>query len=144
MRSLDPVKISSFIKERERYDLTIAEKKAELHTLTAAPYTVCIDRALLRNMHFLGEIDAIAPNVSVEQLTSDHINNFIHGLAKKPSSGYDPKSIDNALNGLSMLNHIADAQARILHFANDFVERLEAIGQGSLKSTNKGKNVKLM
>ena len=144
LRSLDLVKVSAFLKERERYELDIAEKKIELPTLTAAPYTACIDRALLRNMHFLGKFDDIAPNVAVIDLSSDHVKTFISGLVKKPSSGYDPRAIDGALRGLAMPSHIADPDARVLHFANSFFERLEAIGYRSFRDTNKEKTVALM
>ena len=144
LRSLDPVKISIFLKERERYELEIAEKQIELPTLTAAPFTACIDRTLLRNMHFLGRFDDIAPNVAVSGLTSDHVKRFIFGLVKKPTSGYDPRAIDNALRGLTMPSHIADAESRVLHFANSFFERFDGIGYGSFRDTNKEKTVQLM
>lgn len=56
-KRVDPVKVSIFIKERERYELEAAKKQKELPTLTVSPYTSSIDRTLLKLMVMLGEFD---------------------------------------------------------------------------------------
>lgn len=70
LTSIDPVKVSIFVKERERYELEVGQKKTGLPTLAVAPYTSFIDRTLLRKMVFLGEFDELAPKKSAEELTS--------------------------------------------------------------------------
>ena len=76
LRSFDPAKVSYFIEERERCELEIEEKRNELPTLKAGPYTACIDRRLLNSMVFLEEFETIAPNKSAEQLSSDNVKTF--------------------------------------------------------------------
>ena len=121
LRTVDPVDVSAFLKERERYELEILEKKKELPTLTFTPYTSCIDRKLLKHMLMLGEFDEIAPDKTADQLTSTHVKTFIESFIKKPESGYDPKCIEKALEGFRMPLHIADPSARILQFASSFL-----------------------
>lgn len=72
LTSVDPVPISKFIRERERYERQVQEKKAELQTLKAASYKVSIDADLLQTLVFLGEFEKIAPDVRPN--TSKHLS----------------------------------------------------------------------
>lgn len=71
------MKVSIFIKERERYKLDVAKKQKELPNLTVSPYTASIDHVLLKHMVVLGELYSIEPDETVEQLSSDDVKAFI-------------------------------------------------------------------
>lgn len=144
LKSLDPVAVSKFIKERERYELEVEQKKAELPSLTAASYNVSIDRGLLANMVFLGKFDTIAPNKEASELTSNQVKRFIESIVKAPKTGFDPKFIDKALIGFKMPMNVADPEARVLQYANDMFERLQSIGYGEFREKNPKMTVRLM
>ena len=63
LRSVDPVQVASFLKERERYELEILSKQADLPNLKALPYTASIDRTLLKSLFFMGN-STISPKAS--------------------------------------------------------------------------------
>ena len=46
LKRVDPVQVSLFRKDRERYEQEFSEKRKELPTLTLPPYTSCIDRTV--------------------------------------------------------------------------------------------------
>lgn len=144
LTSIDPVKVSFFVKERERYELEIEQKKTKLPTLTVAPFTASIDRTLLKQLVFLGEFDEIALNKSAEELSFKEIKQFVDGIVRKLSSGFDPQCIEKALKGLQMPMHIADPHARVLHFASCFFEQLKQIGYGEFCTENHEKRTDLL
>ena len=144
LKSVDPVAVSQFVREREWYERQVAEKKAELPTLTAASYNVSIDSELLQTMVFLGKFDDIAPDVEAADLTSDHVKTFIDGLVKASTSDFDPKVVDNVLKGIRVQMSIADPEARMLHYVNDFFKRLNSVGYGAFKKENPKKTVELL
>lgn len=57
---------------------------------------------------------------------------------------FEPAIIEKALMGFSMLNNIADSDARIIHFSTDLLERFEGFGYGSFRETNPKKTISLM
>lgn len=61
LRSVEIVKFATFLRERERYEIEVAEKRKEVLSLTKATYKVSINQGLLRRMHFLGKSKEIAP-----------------------------------------------------------------------------------
>lgn len=73
MRSVAPIRVARFLKERERHELEITAKQSELPTLFP-PYTANIDRSLLKNLVFKGKFEKIAPNtLSASDLTDENI-----------------------------------------------------------------------
>ncbi len=136
LRSMDPVKVAAFLKERELYEIEVGEKRKEIPTLTVAPYTVSVDRTLLKNMCFLRRFENIAPGLTYDKLTSNHIRTFIENIVKKDVTNFDHNIVEKALSGLRMTMHIFDPEARVLHFVNDFFERLDGIGYGTFKEKN--------
>lgn len=70
LKSFDPVKVSTFVKERQRYELEVSEEQYKPSAVTLAPDISCINRNLLKHMAMLGEFDKIAPNKTPEQLFS--------------------------------------------------------------------------
>lgn len=88
--SMELDSVSFFLKDRERYELEVEQRKTELPILTVARYTSSIDRKLLKHMVSLGEFYEIAPEKSAEKHSSEEIILFINGIVKKTSSGFDP------------------------------------------------------
>lgn len=111
LSSVDTVVVSTFAHDHERYERLVEQKKTELPSTTAAPYTASIDMDLLETMFFLGKIDTIAPDMDPEDLPDDHIKAFITSIVKATSSGFDPKVIKGTLKGLRVLTSIADAES---------------------------------
>lgn len=93
LKSVNPVSVSTFLRERERYEKQVDEKRAELPTLTPAEYKVSIDMGLLETMVFLGKFDSIAPETKDTDLTSQHIKTFIENLIKSWSAGFQPSVV---------------------------------------------------
>ena len=61
LRSVDPVEIARFIKERDRYEVEIESKQGELPNLKLLPYQASIDRSLLKKLLFMGDFEDFAP-----------------------------------------------------------------------------------
>lgn len=70
----------------------------------------------------------MAPSTEVTELTDKNIKAFIEGLFKVPKTGYQPQVIERALKGVRISSQISDPEARVLHYVNDFFERLESVG----------------
>lgn len=138
LRSVDPVQIARFLKERERYELEIAAKQSDLPSLSVLPYNASIDRSLLKNLFFMGKFDHIADGIDrAAEVTDEHIKAYITSLVKH-ATGADPNLaiIEKAVESFAMSPHIADADARITHFCADFFERLEGVGCCDFREVN--------
>lgn len=146
LRSVDPIKVAVFLKERERYEIEIESKKLQIPSLSALPYKASIDRTLLKNLLFMGKFDEIAKDATeASQLSDDEIKTYIESLVSGATSrDVHPSVIEKALQSWQMPTAIGNAEARITHFCADLFERLEAIGCGSFRETNPKKTVSLM
>ncbi len=144
LKAVDPVSVSTFLRERERYERQVDEKQSELPTLKAASYAVSVDAGLLKTLVFLGEFDNIAPNVPAEELQSDHIKKYVESLVSATTSGFDPKVVENALKGLRVTMSIAEPKSRMLQYVNDFFQRLEVVGYGEFRTKNPKNTVELL
>lgn len=63
IRSVDPPKIASFLKERERYAMEVSAKRREITTLTHVPYVASIDRSMLKSLIYMGKIESRGPGI---------------------------------------------------------------------------------
>lgn len=146
LRAVDPLKVACFLKERERYELEIEDKKAEVPSLKTLPFTASIDRTLLKSLFRMGEFDEIAPNaVTVKDLTDAHIKTYVESLVKSAGSeAPHPSVIKAALVGFSMSTKIMDPKARIKTYCADFFERLDSIGCSDFPEENPKKAVRLL
>jgi len=146
LRSLEPVNVSRFLKERERYLLEIEAKQVDVPSLKALPYKASVDRSLLKSAFFFGKFQTIAADVTeVSNLTSEHIESFVKSLvARTSATRTDYSVIEKVLVGFSMPMKIVDADVRIMHYFSDFFERLESVGYGSFRTENPEQTVKLL
>lgn len=146
LRSVDPIKVVRFLKERERYELEIAAKQAEVPTLKSLPYTASIDRTLLKSLFYMGKFDDIAPEANTaKDLTDEHIQAYVKSLVSRSDTGaLDPTIIESALSGFAMPTKILDAEARITTYCADFFKRLESVGCSSFTEDNPKKSVRLL
>lgn len=146
LRSVDPVQVARFLKERERYEIEISSKQSELPSLRELPFTASIDRSLLKSLFYMGKFDSLAPNATqVNDLTNDHIKNYIDSIVSVSDGDViDPTIIDKALEGLTTPTDIANPEARIIHYCADFFERLEGIGHSNFRDKNPKLTVKLL
>lgn len=144
LRSVDPVKVADFLREREIYEMEIKEKQKEVPSLSLASYRVSNDPGLLRRMHFLGRFNKIAPKKSLAQLTSNHIEKWIQSLVKREQTLFDPVVVERCLAKLRTPMNIADPEARIMEYLNDFFNRLEQVGYDNLKDVNPKKTISLL
>lgn len=115
LKSVDPVAVSAFLKDRKRYERQVEERQGELPSLKPASFAVSIDPGLLETMVFLGEFDDIAPDTEPGDLTSEEIEKFIQSLVKSSRTGFDPNVIEGALRGLRVPARISDPKARMFH-----------------------------
>ena len=146
LRSVDPVRVASFLKERERYELEITAKQTEIPSLKTVPYTASIDRTLLKSLFYMGKFYLVAPNAaSANELTDEQLKAYIESLVNRPdSASVDPAVIESALSGLTMPMKIHDADARITTYCADFFERLDSVGCSSFPEDNPKKSIRLL
>lgn len=144
LRSVDPQQVAKFLKERERYELEVEAKQAEVPALTLVPYTASIDRTLLKHLVFMGAFDEIQENATVETLSDVHIKTYIDSLVTTSEDEVDPSRIREALKGLKFPVKIASPSARIMTYCADVFERLDAVGYGDFKTNNPKHMIKLL
>lgn len=145
LRSVDPLKVSKFFREWERYGEEVMEKRKEVPSMSLASFKVSVDRGLLKTLHGLGRLKSVAPDVAFDDLTSDKIKIFLKTLINKgDDESVNPSVIKDALKGLQMPTHISDPEARALEFVHDLFQRLESVGYGSFKDRNPEKTIKLI
>lgn len=146
LRSVDPVEVARFLKERERYELEITAKTFEVPSLKPLLYSASIDRSPLKNLFFMGKFDSIASEVTdVSRLQDSHIRTYIESIVSRSSeSPMDPAVIERALDGWCMPTHILNADARVTHFCSEFFDRLETVGCGYFREENPKKCVNLL
>ena len=145
LRSVDSVQVAKLLNERERYELEILSKQADLPTLKALPYTASIDRTLLKSLFFMGKFDNIATGVeSASSLNEGHIKTYVQSLVSCTDKTIDHVAIEKFLADLTLPMEIADANARITTYCADFFERLEIIGCGDFREQNPKKTIRLL
>ena len=143
LRTLDPADAVRFLRDRELYEAEIKEREAREGTpLKIASYRISVDPIFLRSVHGSGCLDTIAPGVGVEELTEDHIKDFIKNIATNHQSS-EPNStmIEEALNGLRTNTKIVDPRARIYQLALEYDTRMADIGYESFRTDNPKKAI---
>lgn len=73
LRSVDPMQVVSFFKERERYELEVESKQLDLPSLEVTSYKESVDHSLLKHLAFIGCFGNVAPDVTFETLTRENI-----------------------------------------------------------------------
>lgn len=58
-------------------------------------------------MVFFGKLGSITSDLQPEDLTDSNVKTFIESLVKAPTTGFDPKVIEGAINGLHVPTYIA-------------------------------------
>lgn len=79
---MDPAEAVAFLRERERYELDLAQKSKDGAPMTPATFRVSICPTLLRAMHCLGYFDTVAEGVGIEELKEEHLKGAIDEIAK--------------------------------------------------------------
>lgn len=136
LRSVDPVRVAAFLKERERYELEIEAKATELPSLKPVAWTASIDRSLLRSLIYMGDLEAFAPGVSAKTITNEHLKSYITSLVSRDGRDYDPAVMNSALDGLKFPSGISNASARITSYCAHFFELLESVGYDDFRDDN--------
>lgn len=144
LRSIDPQQVAKFFKERERYELEVECKQAEIPSLQETPYTASIDRSLLKHLVFMGSFDDVDPNITYETVTSENIKDYLKNLVKNTDKLYDPTRLRDAMAGLKFPGSIRDPAARIITYCADVFERLDAVGYGEFKTENPKHTIKIL
>lgn len=80
LRSVDQQKVIKFLKERLRHEVEVREKQKEAPSRKVASYKVSIECTLLGIMYFVSKFDGIALNKEIEELTSEHTEQFTCGI----------------------------------------------------------------
>lgn len=144
LRSVDPVKVSAFMNERENYKAEINSKKSEIPSLSVLSLKDSIDRNLLKNLLFMGKFDTIAPKATTDTLNDTQIETYLNSLLDHADKLYDPVLIDKALQGLRMPMEVHDPNARITEYCAEVFKRLDGIGYPKFKSDNPKQTVELL
>ena len=145
LRSVDPRKVSEFLKERERYVDEVEEKRKQVPTMSVASFKVSVDRGLLKTMHALGRFSDVAPDVSFAELTSDHIEAYVTSLVDKgDDEDVNTAVIKEAMRTLRVPMHVADPEARMLEYVHAVFSKLESVGYGTFWEKNPEQTIKIM
>ena len=144
LRSIDPVEVANFLKERERYEAEVESKRSELPSLKSLPYKASIDRALLKHLLFMQKLDKYAPEATIENLTDEQLQAYLTSLVQRAHTGYEPELIESAIASLSWPDTIIDPDARVTTYCSNFFERLDSVGCGNFKIDNPKHTVSLM
>ncbi len=113
-------------------------------SLSKASYKLSVDQGLLRRMHFLGELEEVAPGKELSKLTATDIEKWVKSLVVREDSSFDPAIVDRALKGIKVPMKIANPKARMLEYCNDMFARLESVGYDTFKEENPKMMVKLL
>ena len=92
--------MSQFLRDRERYELEIVEKKKEVPSLRKEYFKVSVDPGLLRRMLFMGRFRNITPGKTVLQVITGHIEQWIRSVVDREDSTFDPAVIEEAIASL--------------------------------------------
>lgn len=118
LHSVDTANVAAFLLERERYEIPIASRQADLPGLQRVPYLAAIDRTLLKGLIFTGELEEVAPGATIDSLTEKQIKAYITPLITPSGGVCDPSAIERALPGFNMPTGIPNS--RIQHYVTDF------------------------
>lgn len=89
LRSIDPRRVSVFLKEIDGYELDVASKQSELSSLRVTPYTSSIERTTLRSALLFGKLDDIVPGVTdATLLAKEQIESYIRNLVSLDAGTY--------------------------------------------------------
>ena len=143
LRSVDPVKVSHFLRERGRYELEIDEKKevpGQWHPTRYHWIQDCCEECI---PHFFGRLDKIAPDTSLEDLTFENFAQWVQSLVDRPEGCFDHAVIEKAMSTPKIQMNIAYPESRILEYVNEFFED-GGDGYDKFKYVNPKKTVKLL
>lgn len=146
LRSVDSVQIARFLNERERYEVGIDAKQLEMSALEVELRTASIDRSLLKNLIFIGNLKMTAEGVPEDKkLTHSHVKEDIDTLLKKSiSAEIVPSVIELASEGFSIHSHILVDDALITHICANLLEDLENAICGLFRNLNPKKRIQLL
>lgn len=91
LKSNNLVSVSKFLRERQKYERQIEEKKSEIPSLKASSYKVSVEMELLDTLVLAGEFEKIAPGVEAEDLTAVQIKQYLEGLVEPSNEMIDAK-----------------------------------------------------
>lgn len=60
VQTVDPIEVARFLGKRERYELEIKEKAAELPSLKAVGFTASFGRSLLKSLVYMDDLEPFA------------------------------------------------------------------------------------
>lgn len=123
LMSIDPMNVVYFLRERDRYELEVKLKAAEVPSLKVAPFNVSIDRALLKQLLFMKKIRHVAPRATMEKVTSEQIVVYLRSTVCIRNC-VNPDSIEKALAQLRWLSQIDDSDGQVTQYCANFLERL--------------------
>ncbi len=83
LKSIDPKNVAQFLKDRKRYEDEVYEKEERNSDSVGSIIQFSIEGDLLECLHFLGHFDTLAPDVDVNDLTSDDIRKYVEGIIER-------------------------------------------------------------
>lgn len=134
------------MKEQERYEVEVIAKQIEIPTIRIAPYTLYIDRTLLKNFLFMGKFEEIADEVSdAKDLTSTPIKTYIESLIERMRTvEVDPFVIESALKEFTITTQLDDADARITPIGAGFFKWLQNVFCEAFKENHPKQNKNIL
>lgn len=96
-------KAATFLRDCDRYELEVASRCADLPGITATPYLASIDQESLASLIFMGDLDEMAPDATIETLREEEEKEYIKSIVAAPTSGYYPSAIEQAPYGLKTI-----------------------------------------
>lgn len=137
LRKVDPLRVSEFLNERERYVDEVEEKRKEVPNMSLESFKVSVDRWLLKAMRSFGRFESFDPKVDYGELSSAHIESYTSTLVNKDhNEAVNHSIIRDALKGCIMSMKMSDPEARVLEYVHDIFQRLEIVGYGSSGERN--------
>ena len=143
LKSMDPVEAVKFMRERELYEIELADKDVDGKQVEPASYKVSVDPLLLRSSYAMGAFDEIAPDVGLGELDESHIKRFIQAIAQAGfEKAPDSSLIENTMKGLKTNMKITNPRNRMFQLALDYDKRMSSIGFETFREKNPKKAIK--
>lgn len=88
--------------------------------------------------------DEIAPDVTVDNVSDDHIEKYIKSIIKPGAGDNEPALIRQALSMLSFPTSVSNESARITTYCGECFDQIEEVGYGKFREDNTKHTISLL
>lgn len=115
----------------------LSKKEPKIPSLKVLPYKANIGNELPDKFVFIGRSKSIIADADVDDLTCDHMEEFMNATTEKDEDTlYERAIIGKALGTLPMPMHIINPEARVTQYCAKCLYRLNGVGYGKFRAEN--------